>query len=185
MNEIAEILDATAGNRLMWKIKDYPGIHFIDIEEELEYQPDQFMDCTNTDFPDNHFNLIFFDPPHNWGIPKNERIFTIPSKKVADEKFNYGRTYPSYYGLDKFDNKSGLINFIYEAQEEFKRILKPNGLLFFKWSEYKIPVHNIKCLFRDWIELMEIPLKSPPRGKNFSYWIIYAQSIKKHRKRLT
>jgi len=172
----ARVLDATAGNRLMWKTKDHPNVFFIDIEPELEYPPDRFLDCTKTDFPDNWFYTIFFDPPHNWGIPKNERIFTIPSKRVADEKFNYNRTYPSYYGLDKFNNKSELIAFIDKAQREFMRILHQNGCFWFKWSEYAIPVHNIECLFKDWNQMLKIRLHKTPRGKTESCWIMYMKN---------
>ena len=181
----ARILDATAANRLMWKTKDHPGVMFIDIEEELEYVPDKFVDCTKTDFPDNYFNMILFDPPHNWGIPKNERIFTIPSKKVADEKFNYGRTYPSYYGLDKFKNKRELIRFLHDAQLEFNRILNPYGCLWVKWSEYKIMVEAIEPLFRDWTQMMKIRLHKTPRGKNDSWWIMYMKTSVDETKRRT
>lgn len=173
MKSKAQILDATAGNRLMWSNKNHPGILFIDIEEELEFVPDRFLDCTQTDFPDNYFYTIFFDPPHTWGIPKNKRIFTIPSKKIADELFNYNRKYPSYYGLDKFKTKTALLGFIHKAQLEFQRILYDYGMLWVKWSEYSIPIDNIKPFFRDWIEMLELPLKRSPRGKTDSYWLMY------------
>jgi len=175
----ATILDATAGNRLMWSTKNHPSVIFIDVEKHLEYPPDRFMNCTNTDFEDGRFHTIIFDPPHNWGIPYNERLFTIPSKERADEKFNYGRTVPPYYGLDKFKNRSELIAFIDKAQKEFHRILSPQGLLIFKWSEYVIPVHNIKCLFKDWIELLDFRLFRSPQGKNESWLVFYIKNILK------
>ena len=169
----ARILDATAANRMMWKTNDHPGIMFIDVEKELEYVPDKFMDCTKTDFPDEYFNMILFDPPHNWGIPKNKRLFSIPSNKVAQELF--GRN-TCYYGLDKFNNKRQLVRFIYDAQEEFKRILNPYGCLWVKWSEYRIMVEAIEPLFRDWSMMMKIRLHKTAVGKNDSWWIMYMKN---------
>ncbi len=162
----------------MWKIKDHPGILFIDVEEELEYQPDRFVDCANTDFSDGYFNTIFFDPPHTWGLKKNDRIFSTPSKKVADEKFNYGRTYPYYCGLDKFQTKTALLGFINKAQVEFKRILNNYGILWVKWSEYSIPIHSIKPFFKDWNLMMELKLKLTPRGKTRSFWLMYMKDAR-------
>ena len=178
MKPNARILDATAANRMMWRTKDHDGIMFIDVEPELEYPPDRFLDCTDTDFEDGYFNMILFDPPHTWGIPYNERIFTMPSKKAADDKFNYNRAYPSYYGLDKFKNKSELIAFIDKAQTEFMRILNPYGCLWFKWSEYSVPISNMECLFKNWSTMMKIRLHKTPRGKTESYWIMYMKRTK-------
>jgi len=160
----------------MWKTKDHPGILFIDVEKDLEYKPDRFLDCTQTDFSDGFFNTIFFDPPHTWGIPKNKRIFTTPSKKIADEKFNYGRTYPSYYGLDKFQTKTALLGFIHKSQLEFQRILSDYGMLWVKWSEYTIPADNVAPLFRDWKKMLELQLKLTPRGKKRTFWTMYMKN---------
>jgi len=70
------ILDATAGNRLMWKAKTHPSIIYIDIEDELEFSPDILCDNTNTPFREGFFNLIFYDPPYDYGVKKNSRIMT-------------------------------------------------------------------------------------------------------------
>jgi len=169
-------LDATAGNRLMWKTKDSPHIIYIDIEPDLEYPPDRFLDNTHTDFPNDYFNAIFFDPPHFWGKKKNELVVTTPSKKVADEKFNYGRTYPTYYGLDKYATKRDLIVFINKAQKEFFRILKPSGMLWLKWSEVKITMNKIRPLFNNWTEMLCIEMKPSPVGKNRSFWVMYMKT---------
>ena len=172
----ARILDATAGNRTMWKTKESPHIIYIDIEPDLEYPPDRFLDNTKTDFPDNYFNAIFFDPPNLWGKKKNELVVTTPSKKVADEKFNYGRKYPTYYGLDKYSTKIDLLIFINKAQKEFQRILKPNGMLWLKWSEVKITMNQIRPFFREWDEMICIKMKLSPVGKNRSFWIMYMKN---------
>lgn len=169
----ARILDATAGNRLMWKTKDSPQILYIDIEPDLEYPPDRFMNNTKTDFEDNYFNAIFFDPPHFWGKKKNALVVTTPSKKVADEKFNYNRKYPTYYGLDKYATKNALLAFVNGAQREFQRILRPSGMLWLKWSEVKITMDKMRPLFKDWVEMLCIEMKPSPVGKNRSFWVMY------------
>ena len=90
----AKILDATAGNRHIWKVKDDSRIVFMDIESELEVKPDIIGDCTKTDYPDGYFHTIFFDPPH-WGggcarrqlfyIEKQARIYSF-LRKIRNKK---------------------------------------------------------------------------------------------------
>jgi len=61
------ILDATAGNRTMWKVKDAEGIIYIDMERRLMNKPTIFADNNTTPFLDKAFDTIFYDPPHKWG----------------------------------------------------------------------------------------------------------------------
>ena len=63
----ARILDATASNRSIWRTKESNKIIWIDIEPELEINPDLILDCTQTGFPDNSIMMLIFDPPHWWG----------------------------------------------------------------------------------------------------------------------
>ena len=93
MKDNARILDATAGNRTIWKTKESPYIIWIDIEPDLAFQPDIIMDSTNTTFDDDYFNTIFFDPPPFYGRKNNKTIFSTPSKEVFDE------TWPQHGGL--------------------------------------------------------------------------------------
>jgi len=58
------ILDATAGNRKMWRKKDYLDIIYLDIEKGLEVKPTIIADNTQTPFKDKTFHTIFYDPPH-------------------------------------------------------------------------------------------------------------------------
>ena len=76
------ILDATAGNRTMWKVKENPQILFCDIEPELEIKPDKIVDCRKTDFNDKSFHTIFFDPPHEWGRKHLSSIYTCKNSSA-------------------------------------------------------------------------------------------------------
>ena len=170
----ARILDATAGNRNIWKTKESSNVIWIDIEKELEFKPDILLDCTKTHFPDNYFFSIFFDPPHDYGLKKNHRIHTTPSKKVADEKWDYGRTYTTYYGWDKYNSQTQLLSFIHKAQNEFYRILKDNGMLWLKWCEIKLPLYKILPFFKKWNQMMRLYVAYPGReSRAQTYWIMF------------
>ncbi len=169
------ILDATAGNRTMWKINDNPNILFIDIEPELEIKPDKIMDCSNTAFNDQYFNTIFFDPPHEWGRKKHSNIFTIPNRKHPSyKKYKLGGG-DTYYGWEKYSSKVELLSFIHKSQEEFYRILTNEGVLFLKWNEFKIPLSKILPFFKNWVEIMRIPVCSPRQkvSKHRTFWCLF------------
>jgi len=75
-------------------------------------------------------------------------------------------------GWDKYRNREELLNHIYRAQKEFRRVLKDNGVLFFKWGEQKIKVASILPLFRGWTLLMRIPVNWGGRmGKSNVFWL--------------
>ena len=180
MKDEARILDATSGNKTMWKKNESDKILWIDIEEELEYAPDILMDCTNTDFNDGRFHTIFFDPPHEWGRKKYSNIFTIPNRthpNYAKYKLGGGDT---YYGWDKYETKSKLLMFISKSQNEFYRILSNDGCLWVKWNEYKIKVSEIIPLFLNW-DLMMRTYGTPPRqeSQTKTYWLLFMKKENK------
>lgn len=126
------ILDACCGSRMFWFDKTNPNVVFQDIREEdhelcdgrkLEISPDVIGDFTNMKFDDESFNLVVFDPPHMNKLGKNSWM----SKK-------YGRLLPTW----ETDLKSGF--------DECMRVLKPNGILVFKWNECQISVTKILSL---------------------------------------
>ena len=87
------VLDSTAGNRSMWKTKESEYVLWIDIEPELSTKPDILMDCTKTDFDNERFHTIFFDPPHNYGHTKNSGVHQTPSQVFMKEKWG------SFWGI--------------------------------------------------------------------------------------
>ena len=176
----ARILDATAGNRTMWKTKESEYVIWIDIEEDLEFTPDFFMDNTNTEFEDNYFYMIMFDHPNIFGTTKNANIFSTPSRTTFGEKWpqHNTRRFPRYYGSDKYKTKTDLLKFVSRAQEEFHRILWDGGCLWVKWNECEIPLKEVLPLFINW-DLMMSHYGIPPNqtSQTRTFWLMF---MKKH-----
>jgi len=159
----ARILDATAANRAFWRTKESNHILWIDIEPELEIKPDLVLDCTNTGFPDESIMMIIFDPPHWWGDTPGENFFSCRNKEEKrqfEEKYGLGRHGATYYGTDKYQTKHALLGFLHKAQLEFQRILYPDGILWLNWSEVKLELNRIMPFFRDWDEMLRLPIGS-------------------------
>lgn len=150
------ILDATAGNRTIWKIKQDQRILWVDVEPDLDIPPDILMNCVSTGFPNKHFHTIIFDPPHEFGRKKNTTLYTTPSREVHDSKWpQYKRKgSPRYYGNDKYKNEEELLDFISRASIEFNRILQDDDILLLKWSERRIKIEKVISLFPDFVEMM-------------------------------
>lgn len=127
--EDKKILDATCGSRMIWYNKNRPDVLYIDKREgnfvsSNGYQntvaPDIVMDFTSMNLPDNHFSLVVFDPPHRSDLGKNSWM-----------ENQYGRLFPTW----ETDLKAGF--------DECMRVLKPNGVLIFKWNEKQIKTKRI------------------------------------------
>jgi tRNA G10 N-methylase Trm11 len=165
------ILDATAGNRAMWMLKNPQNIIFIDIERKLERKPTMFADNTQTPFRDKTFDTIIYDPPHGWG--SGHPFYKYPDYETFAKHWpNYGK-YPRYYGWEKNMSKAALISSIFYAQQEFQRILKDDGLLWLKWNEVMIPLSSILPVFTNWQELLRLQLSHEVHtaGKKKTYWV--------------
>ncbi len=169
------ILDATAGNRAIWRKKESPHILWIDIEPELEIPPDMVLDCTATGFEAGRFHTIFFDPPHGWGKDPNRSWTTIRNMKEREEYPWKPPSQLSYWGWEKYKSKSALLAFIHKAQKEFNRILTPDGILWVKWNEVNIPLSPILPLFRNWDEMMRLTIgsKNQTLGETQTYWVMF------------
>jgi len=186
MKSLANILDATASNRSMWKTKDSEYIIFMDIEKALEIKPDLIRDCRDTGFPNESIGTIFYDPPHWWG-DKTGNTFWTCRNKLEDIAFrkrvnSKPRGY-TYYGTDKYKTKTQLLRFIYDSQKEFYRILKRDGILWLIWSEVKLPLSKIIVFFKDWFEMIRLPISSPLQsmGKNQNYWVMFMKRPLTHK----
>ncbi len=141
-----KILDACCGSKMMWFDKSNPDVVFVDNRKEahvlcdgrtLSISPDFVMDFKRLEFEDNTFNLVAFDPPHLKSLGKNSWM----AKK-------YGVLLPSW----ETDIKGGF--------DECMRVLKPGGVLIFKWNENQIKINRI-------IEIIGVtPLFGHPSGKH-------------------
>ena len=110
--------------------------------------PDLQADFTALPFPDESFSVVVFDPPH---LVRNGRNSWLAKK--------YGKL-----GADwREDLRAGFA--------EGFRVLRPNGVLIFKWNEHEIPVSQVLAL------TPEKPLIGNRCGKTAkSHWIVFMKS---------
>ncbi len=140
---------------MFWFDKDNPNVEFCDnrvvpkqefyTNRYIEIKPDTVCDFTDLPFEDNQFYLVVFDPPH--------------LKHVGDSswlKLKYGRLEGDWQKM------------IHDGFTECFRVLKPNGVLIFKWSEVDIPLKEILKL------CPEKPLFGNRSGRNNNtHWVCF------------
>lgn len=156
------ILDPCCGSRMMWRDRADPRVVFGDIRSEtitvidrskgnksgartLRIEPDTLMDFRAMDFADKSFRLVVFDPPH--------LINAGPKSWLAAK---YGKLSDNW----RDDLRKGF--------SECWRVLEPNGILIFKWSETQIKVKEV-------LELVPAP---PMFGhlsgrKGLTHWLVF------------
>lgn len=150
------ILDATCGSRTIWFDKHHPSAIYMDkrafsIERRfgihnslhhLNVSPDVVADFTDIPYVDDSFSLVVFDPPH-----------ILNAKNTAWISLKYG-------SLD--ENWRDMIR---DGFRECMRVLKPGGVLIFKWSEVNIPAIEV------WKAIGDRPLFGHHSGKKSNtYW---------------
>jgi ubiquinone/menaquinone biosynthesis C-methylase UbiE len=123
------IIDVCCGSRMFWFDRENSQTVFMDIREledtlcdgrKLIIKPDLIGDFTNIPFPENTFKLAVFDPPH---------------LKNAGEKSWMAKKYGTLGQEWKSDIKMGF--------EECMRVLKPYGILVFKWNEQQVKLSEV------------------------------------------
>ena len=173
----AMAVDFTAGNRSIWDIKESEKVLYLDTETELTIKPDILCDNRDTGLPDNSRSFGVFDPPHDYGRKKNVSIYTTPSLDKANEKWpqHYRETPPRYYGADKYQSKTELLGYLFDAQKEIARVLVPGGLLLLKWNECKIKTSEILEYFTLWDVYLTIPQRTQGETSHQTWWILLFQ----------
>lgn len=146
------VLDACCGSKMFWFNKNNKDVLFMDNREleetlcdgrTLQINPDIVADFRDMQFKDETFYLVVFDPPHLINAGENSWI----AKK---------------YG--KLDKKSWKLD-ITSGYKECMRVLKPNGVLIFKWNEEQIKLSELlDCL-------PEKPLFGNRRSK--THWLCF------------
>lgn len=128
-----KILDVCCGSKMFWYDKEEPHTTFMDIRDEVltytdrnavrkvEVNPDIVADFRNIPFADDSFDLVVFDPPHLIHVGDNSWL----AKKYGKLDKN---TWPQ-------DLKLGF--------DECIRVLKPNGIMLFKWNEEQIKTKDV------------------------------------------
>lgn len=156
MNTEKKILDVTCGSRGIWFDKQNPFAIYCDQRCEefhgvfgkdksarnIIVHPDVQCDFTDIPFNDNTFSLVVFDPPHVAGL--TEKSWT---------RKEYGT-------LD-----CGWKQMLHDGFSECMRVLKPDGVLIFKWSETQIPASDV------WEAIGQKPLFGHHSGKKMNtFW---------------
>jgi ubiquinone/menaquinone biosynthesis C-methylase UbiE len=148
------IIDVCCGSKMFWFDRENENTVFMDIREfegtlcdgrKLVIKPDIVGDFRNIPFPDNTFKLAVFDPPH---------LIRVGESSWMAKK--YGKLNENW----KDDIRQGF--------NECMRVLKPNGVLIFKWNEEQIKIGEVlaaidyKPLFGDrraktrWLVFMKL-----------------------------
>jgi len=162
------ILDACCGSRMFWFNKKQPNTIFMDNREydkghidnrpNRELHPDMIADFRAMPFEDESFKLVVMDPPHLFGKKDSCRMIKT-----------YGHLTKETW---KEDIKKGF--------DECMRVLEPNGILIFKWSDASIKRKEL-------LEVLEQePLFGHPNGSKIpTHWFCFMKiksSDNKHSK---
>lgn len=134
--DLPPVLDACCGSRMFWFDTADPRALFIDNRagtwpidkgtpgtigrSPIVVAPDQVADFTAMPFPDESFQLVVFDPPH---VQRQEALGALTRR----------------YGVLNGDWREMLR----KGFSECFRVLKPNGVLVFKWAESQFKVKDI------------------------------------------
>lgn len=123
------ILDMCCGSRMFWFDRNDPRAVFVDIRKvsmelgdgrPLEVNPDLVADFRCLPFDDDTFQVVVFDPPH--------------LKRCGPNGWQGLK-----YGILSKSWKNDLTKGFAEAF----RVLRPGGVLIFKWNETHIPTKEI------------------------------------------
>lgn len=137
---------------MFWFNKENGNTVFMDNREfedtlcdgrSLKISPDIVADFRQIPFPDHKFHLVVFDPPH---------LVRVGEKSWIAKK--YGKLDPETW---KSDLKKGF--------SECMRVLKPNGVLIFKWNEEQIKLKDVLTIIK------YKPLFGNKRAK--THWLVF------------
>jgi len=155
---VPSVLDPASGSRMFYFDKEDDRVLFGDIRSEqhvlcdgraLDINPDAMTDFRSLPFADESFRVVVFDPPH--------LVNTGPESWQAKK---YGRLTKETW---QEDLRSGF--------SECFRVLKPEGVLIFKWNETQITVSRILALTD------QKPLVGHKSGKaSKTHWITFLKA---------
>lgn len=153
-----KILDACCGSRMFCFDKQNPNVLFQDIRSEnhilcdgrtLEVSPDELIDFREMPHENETFQMVVFDPPHLRELGKESWM----AKK-------YGTLLPTW-------EQDILLGF-----KECMRVLKPNGVLIFKWNEIQIKLNDVLKL------IPYTPLFGHTSGKHGrTIWLAFMKGV--------
>ena len=156
---MSEILDACCGSRMFYYDRNNTHTVYMDNRRlntvlcdgrTLHINPDIIGDFRNIQFENETFNVVIFDPPHLWNAGKKSWL------------------------AQKYGTLPGPIEFADYLRDGFKecfRVLKPFGVLAFKWNNEQIPFAEVIGLSP------EKPLLGDKTGK--TRWTIFVKGAVK------
>lgn len=155
-----QVLDVACGSRMFWFDREDGRAVFVDKrrerhlakdcflkngEREIIIAPDIVADFTDLPFPNNTFAHVVFDPPH---IQRSGDTSWLQKK----------------YGVLRGDWREMLR----KGFAECFRVLRPEGVLVFKWNEIEVPLREILAL------TPEKPLYGHRSGKmSKTHWVAF------------
>jgi len=160
-NNLPPVLDVCCGSRMFWFDKNDPRTLYVDIRRETWItdtrpgsrpsiiNPDEVADFTNLPFQDNSFACVIFDPPHFSKVGSTSRTARKYGKLPVDWR-----------------------EMLRKGFCECFRVLRPDGVLVFKWCEYEIPL-------RDVLSLTDVkPLVGNKKPKTSqTHWVTFIKPI--------
>lgn len=164
---LPSVLDVCCGPKGMWFNKHDPRAMFADRRREYwkmvhpsgtrtaNIDPDIIADFTDLPFPDESFALVVMDPPH---IPQETTTGMVVRQ--------YGNLAGDWRGMLK------------KGFAECFRVLRPDGVLIFKWNEVRIPIKEI-------LPLAEVPPLFGHKSGKFmqTHWVSFLKQNSKARPR--
>lgn len=160
-----KILDATCGFRGIWYQKNHPFVTFMDKRKEnasfdnpstlsrrrtYKINPEVVSEWKDAPFPDNHFDIIVFDPPH---------LIKKKGTKVSNMMKAYGYLEEATWRQDLQIGIKKLFN-----------ILKPKGIFILKWCENSAKIEEVFKLC-PYSPLFGSNTKS--KGKTENFWVLF------------
>ena len=153
-----KILDVTCGMRGIWFNKNHPDAIYCDRRKEEHHietekggtkniviNPDVVCDFTNLTFKDNEFSLVVFDPPHLTNTGEDSLMNKLYTKLDNDWQ-----------------------KMLHDGFQECMRVLKPDGVLIFKWSDISISTRQVIDVFG------QEPLFGHRSGKKMNtHWLCF------------
>jgi SAM-dependent methyltransferase len=113
--------------------------------------PDVLGDFTEIPFPDGSFSLVVFDPPHHTSARMGSGMNIIRNA--------YGMLLPGWEEM------------LAKGFRECFRVLRPEGVLIFKWGSMEIPLARVLAL------TTEKPLFGHRSGKKAAtHWVTFMKS---------
>jgi SAM-dependent methyltransferase len=146
-----KILDATAGPRGIWFDKEYPDATYIDVRTEpgVTHPGNEAQDCRHTRFADGEFDLVIFDPPHMAIGPK------------AEMAKRYGSFSTAY-----------IRELVADAFREFHRVLRPDGLVAFKWNDHDTPMSKLLPTIHGFDPLVGVRIAQRLHHQSETSWVL-------------